>query len=44
MTAENAASWERPITEDFYRSPSGEWVYKWSDERLVLKEGPSDDD
>lgn len=32
----------RPITDDFYRAPNGEWVYRWSDERLVLKRGPSD--
>ena len=28
---------ERPLTEDFYVCHNtGEWVYKWSDERMVL--------
>lgn len=27
----------RPLAEDFYVCPNtGEWVYKWSDERMVL--------
>ena len=27
---------ERPITEDFYEH-NGEWVYRWNDERWVLR-------
>lgn len=28
---------ERPMEADFYRCPNtGEWVYRWSDERLVV--------
>ena len=31
-----SAATMRPITDDFYLDPNGEWVYRWSDERLVL--------
>lgn len=35
---------ERPIEEDFYLDPRGEWVYRWSDERRVLKLADSQED
>ena len=35
---------ERPIEEDFYLDPRGEWVYRWSDERRVLKPADSQEE
>lgn len=35
---------ERPIEEDFYLDPRGEWVYRWSDERRVLKPADNQED
>lgn len=40
-TPANSHYRERPIEEDFYLDPRGEWVYRWSDERRVLKPADS---
>ncbi|MGH2362655.1 MAG: hypothetical protein ACRDGM_19180 [bacterium] len=44
MTERPLEDWERPLTDDFYVCPNtGQWVYRWRDERMILIPSPGSD-